>query len=122
RAEGAAPSPAPSTPSRSLAEAEAIRRPGLGTEFGEAVGSSVREVSFVRANASTPSLVLGARYNYRDGLVALGINVDPPETCYSGYGWGCDNDLGLRESANPFPVTERRYAAPPPCWNGRYCR
>ena len=28
--------------------AESSRRPGLGTEFGEAVGSSVREVTFVR--------------------------------------------------------------------------
>jgi hypothetical protein len=113
---------APSSPSRSLAESEASRRPGLGTEFGEAVGSSVREVSFARANPSSPSVVLGARYNDRDGLVALGINVDPPETCASGYGWGCDNDLGLRETASPFPVSERRYAAPPPCWNGHYCR
>src|SRR5262245_24601712 len=122
---GAAPSPAPSSPSRSLAEAESARRPGLGTEFGEAVGSSVREVSFVRANPGSPSIVLGARYNDRDGLVALGINVDP-EPCYAGYGYGggyaCDNDLELRETARPFPVTERRYAAPPPCWNGRYCR
>jgi hypothetical protein len=123
RAESGA-APAPSSPSRSMAEAEASRRPGLGTEFGEAVGSSVREVSFVRANPSYPSIILGARYNDRDGLVALGINVDP-EPCYGyadGYGYGCDNDLSLRESANPFPVTERRYAAPPPCWNGRSCR
>jgi hypothetical protein len=111
--------PAPSSPSRSLAEAQSRRRPGLGTEFGEAVGSSVREVSFVRANASAPSVVLGARYNDRDGLVALGIDVEP-DTCYAG--WGCDRDLELRQSANPFPVTERRYAAPPPCWNGRTCR
>jgi hypothetical protein len=111
--------PAPSSPSRSLAEAESRRRPGLGTEFGEAVGSSVREVSFVRANASAPSVVLGARYNDREGLVALGIDVEP-DHCYAG--WGCDRDLELRQTANPFPVTQRRYAAPPPCWNGRTCR
>jgi hypothetical protein len=79
----------------------------------------VREVSFMRANPSSPSVVLGARYNDHDGLVALGIDVDrDPYAC--GNGWGCDHDLELRETANPFPVTDRRYAAPPPCWNG--CR
>jgi hypothetical protein len=108
------------TPSAPRAEAAPSRRPGLGTEFGEAHGSSVREVAFVRANASTPSIVLGARYNDRDGLVALGIDVDP-DTCNGG--WACDRDLELRETANPFPVTDRRYAAPPPCWRGGgYCR
>ena len=98
---------------------EPSRRPGLGTEFGEAVGSSVREVTFMRANPSAPAVVLGARYNDRDGLVALGIDVEP-DTC--GGGWACDRDLELRQTANPFPVTDRRYAAPPPCWNGRSCR
>src|SRR5262245_18440191 len=48
-------------------------RPGLGTEYGEAVNSRIYEVQFIRANASTPSVVLGARYNDRDGLLALGI-------------------------------------------------
>jgi hypothetical protein len=102
----AAPEPAPS------------RRHGLGTEFGEAHGSSVREVAFVRANAGTPSVVLGARYNDREGLVVLGIDVEP-DTC---GGWACDRDLGLRETATPFPVTERRFAAPPPCWRDVACR
>jgi hypothetical protein len=110
---------APASPSRSLAEAEsARRRPGLGTEFGEAVGSAVHEVSFTRANPGVPSVVLGARYNDREGLVALGIDVDPYDGC---QGWTCDHDLNLRETARPFPVTERRYAAPPPCWS-RACR
>lgn len=99
--------------------AEAARRPGLGTEFGEAVGSSVREVAFVRERASTPAVILGARYDDREGLVALGIDVDPAREA-----WACDRDrdLDLRQTANPFPVVERRYAAPPPCWNGRACR
>jgi hypothetical protein len=120
----AAPAPAagaPSSPPRSLAESESARRPGLGTEFGEAVGSAVREVAFVRANANTPYIVLAARYNDRDGLVALGINVDP-DTCGAWSDGACERDLELRQTANPFPVTERRYAAPPPCWNGRACR
>jgi hypothetical protein len=121
-----APPPAPlsgggSAPPRGYADATPSRRPGLGTEFGEAVGSSVREVSFVRANPSSPAVVLGARYNDHDGLVALGIDVDrDPYAC--GNSWGCDQDLELRQTASPFPVTDRRYAAPPPCWNGRTCR
>jgi hypothetical protein len=121
----AAPAPAPSAaaPSgsaapRSYADDSPRRRPGLGTEFGEAVGSSVREVTFARESPSSPAVMLGARYNDRDGLVALGINVDP-DSC---QGWACDRDLELRQTANPFPVVERRYAAPPPCWNGRICR
>jgi hypothetical protein len=122
----AAPSQAPlsgggSPGPRGYADAAPSRRPGLGTEFGEAVGSSVREVSFVRASATSPSVVLGARYNDHDGLVALGIDIDrDPYAC--GNAWGCDNDLELRQTATPFPVTDRRYAAPPPCWNGRSCR
>jgi len=103
---------------RSYADDSPRRRPGLGTEFGEAVGSSVREVTFVRESASSPQVVLGARYNDRDGLIALGIDVYP-DTC---AGSDCDRELELRQTANPFPVVERRYAAPPPCWNGRTCR
>jgi hypothetical protein len=111
---------APPSPSRSLAEAEsARRRPGLGTEFGEAVGSAVHEVSFTRANPTVPAVVLGARYNDRAGLLAMGVDVDPYDGC---QGWTCDRDVELRETARPFPVTERRYAPPPPCWNGRACR
>jgi len=109
---------APTTSGAARGYAESSRRPGLGTEFGEAVGSSVREVTFVRESASFPAVVLGARYNDRDGLVALGINVEP-DTC---AGWACERDLDLRQTANPFPVVERRYAPPPPCWNGRVCR
>ncbi|HVU50564.1 MAG TPA: hypothetical protein VHL80_07740, partial [Polyangia bacterium] len=105
---------------RGYADAAPARRPGLGTEFGEAVGSSVREASFMRANASSPAVVLGARYNDHDGLVALGIDVDRDlDACGDR---GCDRDLELRQTANPFPVTDRRYAAPPPCWNGHTCR
>jgi hypothetical protein len=113
---GASGAAAPAAPSRGRAEADVERRPGLGTEFGEEVSSSVREVDFVRANASVPAVVLGAHYDDRDGLVALGIDVEP-DTC---GGWSCDRDL--RETARPFPVSERRYAAPPPCWSGRVCR
>jgi hypothetical protein len=105
-------------PADALAENESRgpapqRRPGLGTEFGEAVNSPVREVSFVRANATHPSVVMGARYNDREGLIALGINVD-----------GCcasPDDLAWRATATPFPTAERRYAAPPSGWHQGCC-
>jgi hypothetical protein len=80
-------------------------RSGLGTEFGEAVSSEIHQIEFVRAHASRPSVVLGARYNDRSGLSALGIDVD-----------GCaQSDLALRQSANPFPVS-RQFARPPADW------
>jgi hypothetical protein len=87
------------------AEAKSARRErsGLGTEFGEAVSSEIRHVSFVRSHATQPSAVLGARYNDRPGLLALGIELDGP------------SDLALRQSANPFPQ-QRHYARPPADW------
>jgi hypothetical protein len=82
-------------------------RPGLGTEFGEAVSSQIEEVEFVRANTSEPAIVLGMRYNDRQGLIALGIDVD-----------GCcgPDDSDLRRTADPFPVS-RRFARPPAGWS-----
>jgi len=94
------------------AEAEAApakrSRPGLGTEYGEAVSSPIYEVEFVRANAGRPAAFLGAHYNDHDGLVAMGIPVDGPPTC--------EDDADLRNSADPFPARDGRYAAPPPGW------
>lgn len=96
-------------PSRArLAEsADSLRRerPGLGTEFGEAVSSHIREVEFVRANASSPAVILGVRYNDRDGLLAMGVNVD---------GYLSPDDSALRRTADPFP--SRPYAVPPVGW------
>ena len=82
-------------------------RPGLGTEFGEAVSSQIREVEFVRANRSEPAAVLGLRYNDRAGLIAMGIDVDGP--------WCCSDDSSLRRTAEPFPVSHR-WARPPSGW------
>jgi hypothetical protein len=79
-------------------------RSGLGTEFGEAVSSSIQEVEFARANASQPAILLGARYNDRAGLLGLGIDLD-----------ACD-DVALRQSAEPFPRSARGYARPPVDW------
>ncbi len=115
----AAASPAPPASRSAEAQAEAgpspRRRPGLGTEFGEAVNSPVQEVNFVRANAGHPAVVLGARYNDRDGLLALGINVDGTGT-YLG-----PDDLAWRQSATPFPASDTRYAAPPSGWRQGCC-
>jgi hypothetical protein len=112
---GAAPS-APSASGEGRAYGDGVgapreyrARPGLGTEYGEAVSSPIYEVEFVRANPSRPALVLGVRYNDREGLLALGIPVD-------GDPMACDRDLDLRRTAEPFPVSDRRFAAPPPGW------
>jgi hypothetical protein len=67
----------------------------------------VQEVPFARANPVRPSVLLGARYNDRAGLVAMGIDVD-------GSAWYSDADL--RRTAEPFPVSRRTYALPPPGW------
>jgi hypothetical protein len=125
-----APAPAASAPSGGLAEESAgdygsgaakgkaaasadyaprrRERPGLGTEFGEAVASHIQEVEFVRANASAPSVILGVRYNDHDGLLAMGVNVDGVSP------WPGDTEL--RRTAEPFPVSPHRYAAPPSGW------
>ena len=84
-------------------------RPGLGTDYGEAVSSPTYEVEFVRANAVHPSVVLGVRYNDREGLLAMGIDVD-------GRDWTWWREEDLRRTADPFPADSRRFAAPPPGW------
>ena len=104
----AAPAPAKSGSAADSARASNSRRErsGLGTEFGEAVSSEIHQVSFVRAHAQRPAVLLGARYNDRAGLIALGIDVD-------GTAQSCD--LALRQSANPFPA-QPHYARPPADW------
>jgi hypothetical protein len=72
------------------------------------VSSPIYEVEFIRANAGRPAAFLGAHYNDHDGLVAMGIPVDGPRTC--------EDDADLRNSADPFPASDGRYAAPPPGW------
>jgi hypothetical protein len=91
-----------------LADAPARRqRGGLGTEFGEAVTSEIRHVAFTRAHATRPAVLLGARYNDRAGLYALGIDVD---------GVREPSDLALRQTAQPFPRSAHTYARPPADW------
>jgi hypothetical protein len=84
--------------------ARAERRPGLGTEFGEAHVSPVEHVAFERASG-TPAAVLTVRYDDRPGLARLGIDVDRR--------LARGDDRRLRESAQPFRGS---YAEPPPGW------
>jgi hypothetical protein len=99
-------------PASAAAEAQAApakrSRPGLGTEYGESVSSPIYEVEFVRANAARPAAFLGTHYNDHDGLLAMGIPIDTPDTCA--------DDSDLRNTAEPFPASGGRYAAPPPGW------
>jgi hypothetical protein len=90
------------------ARGRSANRPGLGTEFGESVDSHIQEVSFTRASPSTPAMMLGVRYNDRAGLLAMGVDVD-------GY-YSNQDDTYLRGTADPFPVSHRRYAPPPVGW------
>ncbi len=93
---------AKSAPSHDMMLQESTARPGLGTEFGENRSSSVVNTRFVRANPKNPTKILTVRYNDYEGLVAQGVikKHKPSET------W-------LRETANPFPDSARRFAKPP---------
>jgi hypothetical protein len=115
---GAADSSAgPVPPSAAPAQADAISgarlsealrskkdRPGLGTEFGEQRASHVDEVAFERAS-SRPAAQLDVRYDDREGLRAMGVQIDRNPDM---------READLRESANPFPSN---FCAPPPRWN-----
>src|SRR5258706_578015 len=75
------------------------------------LGSPMRRAPSCLPEAG-PSALLGVRYNERDGLLAMGVNVDGDGASY--------DDSYTRRSAQPFPVSEQRYAAPPPAWDYRY--
>ncbi|XXX81686.1 hypothetical protein WMF30_23290 [Sorangium sp. So ce134] len=74
---------------------------GLGTTFGERRESRITSTEFDRATPK-PAAVLVIRYEQREGLLALGIDVD---------------GLYQRETASPFPA-ETGFAKPPPGWKG----
>jgi hypothetical protein len=103
---GSAPSASAGAPAPAAAPRKESRS-GLGTEFGEAVASEVHEVDFVRANAARPAALLGIRYNDYAGLLAMGVPVDRDPAI---------SEADLRQTAEPFPVVERRYAPAPACW------
>lgn len=80
---GAAPSAPPAPAEFGGARGSADRpsqpspqsRPGLGTEWGEARRSEVRDVAFVRSDASRPFALATIHYNDRAGVDAL-ISLD----------------------------------------------
>ena len=110
RAESAAPPPAAQAPEAGgLASAprpKSAERPGLGTEFGEEHASHVEQTTFERASAR-PDAVLTFRYDDREGLLALGIDVD-------GRGLAA-GETWRREHASPFRA-DASYCEPPPGW------
>ena len=81
-------------------------RPGLGTEFGEEHGSHVERTTFERASAR-PDAVLTFRYDDREGLLALGIDVDGRAVAR--------DETWRREHASPFRA-DAGYCEPPPGW------
>jgi hypothetical protein len=83
-------------------------RPGLGTEFGEVRYSSVRSIPFERGQ-SNPAVLLGVRYNDRQGLLAQGIDI------YRLNRYRVE--ARRRLNANPFP--EPTYLSPPDGWKYR---
>jgi hypothetical protein len=81
-----------------------LRREGtgnLGTEYGERSYNPVEEVAFMRQNNARPRSVLKLYYDDESGLLARGIQVNPPP-CYACY-----------SEPNPFPAVTR-FAPPPP--------
>jgi hypothetical protein len=102
----APPAPAGAAPTLSAEPQRKVERPGLGTEFGEERASPVVEVAFARAR-SQPDAVIALRYDDREGLVALGIDVDR-------HGTGWRDEASLRERASPFRGSA--WAEPPPGW------
>ncbi len=102
---GPAPSAPQPVPPGAMARPEP-QRPGLGTEFGEQHGSPVTQVPFERAS-SRPDAVLTLRYDDRDALVALGIDVDRRHASYGDDAW-------MRETSDPF--RRNGFAEPPAGW------
>ncbi|WP_437737630.1 hypothetical protein [Sorangium sp. So ce1335] len=94
------PAPAAPPPVPGFVPAPAAPK-GLGTTFGERRESRIGSTRFDRATPK-PAAVLVIRYEQRDGLRALGIDVD---------------GLSQRETASPFPA-ETGFAKPPPGWKG----
>ncbi len=104
-----ASAPAAKGEASSMSERSTRDRSGLGTTFGEEHESHVLEVAFERASAR-PEALLTVRYDDRQGLLALGIDVDGARVS--------SRERRLRQSAEPFR-RDGDFAAPPPGWTGR---
>lgn len=112
----AAGAPAPRSERAPAADGRAADRPGLGTQFGERRAAPVVQVDFARARAWRPDALLALRYNDRQGLLAMGIEVDPPRR----HWWHEDpryREQYRRETARPFADAPRAFAEPPVGWD-----
>jgi hypothetical protein len=99
----AADSAAASAPS-GASEEESRRAEGtgnLGTEYGERSYSPVQEVNFSRQDQIHPRTVMRLYYDDENGLLARGIDVNPPAYPQP-YAYS---------EPEPFPAT--RFAPPP---------
>lgn len=105
-----APAAAPSSSGSGYAAGESSRSYGadvmsedgpsnLGTEYGEAQYSRVRNTHFVREHATRPSQVITLRYDDEQGLLARGIRVHP---------------VVRPAYASPSAFPRNRFAPPPP--------
>jgi hypothetical protein len=103
-ASGAGGSSRRAAPAPNTAPKDEEQRKGLGTEFGEQHDSHVNRTTFERASSSPTSLVQ-LRYDDREGLRAIGIQI--PERRITRW-----DDRNLRDTADPFPG--QRFAQPPP--------
>jgi len=100
---GGAAYPASQKPAAPL-EAEAADEPGIGTRYGDEIGSEAEIVPFRRRDPERPLEVVGLYYEDRRGLERLGVVFD--------------DSVGTIDPAgpNPFPGSPRdgHFAPPPP--------
>ncbi len=92
---------------RGADEGEERRAQRLGTEYGESSDSSVVEVPFVRASATSPAAVHALTYDDARGLISRGIDLDPPAVDVQAY-------RPVAECGPPEPFPRNRFAPPPP--------
>ena len=100
-----APAPEGGVASGAPTRSKAAERPGLGTEFGEEHASRVEATTFERAS-ERPEAVLTFRYDDREGLIALGIDVDGGRERRA--------EAWRRETASPFRANG--WCEPPSGW------
>jgi hypothetical protein len=99
------PAPEGGVASGAPRRSKAAARPGLGTEFSEEHASRVEVTTFERAS-ERPEAVLTFRYDDREGLIALGIDVDGGRERRA--------EAWRRETASPFRADG--WCEPPSGW------
>ncbi len=104
--------PAAAPRGEAAGDRRAADRPGLGTQFGERRNAPAVQVQFERARPNRPDSILALRYNDRQGLVSMGIQVDPPRPQHPWH-----DEQYRRETARPFVDQPRTFAQPPSNWD-----